>query len=128
MKEQVYISLPNCPLFIMVGYLLEMQVKKLNIFVRLSLSVHKFSLDCSTVFILNISCITHYVDPPVGWGSTYCFTAVGVGVGVLVGVGVTSITKAPPAQIFFGWHVFCSPGHWLLISAMTLTFGVKVKL
>ena len=71
-----------------------------------------------------------YVDPPVGWGSTYCFTAVGVGVGVLVGVGVgvTSITKAPPAQIFFGWHVFCSPGHWLLISAMTLTFGVKVKL
>ena len=76
----------------------------------------------------------NYVDPPVGWGSTYCFTAVGVGVGVLigvgvgVGVGVTSITKAPPAQIFFGWHVFCSPGHWLLISAMTLTFGVKVKL
>ena len=67
-----------------------------------------------------------YVDPPVGWGSTYCFTAVGVG--VLVGVGVTSITKAPPAQIFLGWHVFCSPGHWLLISAMTLTFGVKVKL
>ena len=65
-----------------------------------------------------------YVDPPVGWGSTYCFTAVGVG----VLVGVTSITKAPPAQIFFGWHVFCSPGHWLLISAMTLTFGVKVKL
>ena len=36
--------------------------------------------------------------PPVGWGSTYCFTA--------VGVGVTPITKAPPAQIFFGWHVF----------------------
>ena len=68
----------------------------------------------------------YYVDPPVGWGSTYCFTAVGVG--VLVGVGVTSITKAPPAKIFFGWHVFCSPGHWLLISAMTLTFGVKVKL
>ena len=62
---------------------------------------------------------------PVGWGSTYCFTAVGVGVGVLVGVGVTSITKAPPAQIFFGWHVFCSPGHWLLISAMTLTFGSR---
>ena len=48
-----------------------------------------------------------YVDPPVGWGSTYCFTAVGV----LVGVGVTPITKAPPAQILFGWHVFCSPGH-----------------
>ena len=51
----------------------------------------------------------NYVDPPVGWGSTYCFTAVGVGVRVLV--GVTPITKAPPAQIFFGWHVFCSPGH-----------------
>ena len=42
--------------------------------------------------------------PPVGWGSTYCFTAVGVL------VGVTPITKGPPAQIFFGWHVFCSPG------------------
>ena len=70
----------------------------------------------------NYIAFLHYVDPPVGWGSTYCFTAVGVG------VGVTSITKAPPAQIFFGWHVFCSPGHWLLISAMTLTFGVKVKL
>ena len=49
----------------------------------------------------------HYVDPPVGWGSTYCFTAVGV----LVGVSVTPITKAPPAQIFLGWHVFSSPGH-----------------
>ena len=73
---------------------------------------------------LRIPGLNYYVDPPVGWGSTYCFTAVGVG----VGVGVTSITKAPPAQIFFGWHVFCSPGHWLLISAMTLTFGVKVKL
>ena len=43
--------------------------------------------------------------PPVGWGSTYCFTDFGVG------VGVTPITKAPPAQIFFGRHVFCSPGH-----------------
>ena len=84
----------------------------------------------------NLTCtsdigFTFYVEPPVEWGSTYCFTAVsvGVGVGVLVGVGVgvTSITKAPPAQIFFGWHVFCSPGHWLLISAMTLTFWVKVK-
>ena len=60
----------------------------------------------------------------------YCFTAVGVGVlvGVHIGVGVTPNTKGPPAQIFFGWHVFCSPGHYLLISAMTLTFGVKVKL
>ena len=53
--------------------------------------------------------IPRYDNPPVGWGSTYCFNAVGVGVGVLV--GVTPITKAPPAQIFLGWHVFCSPGH-----------------
>ena len=77
----------------------------------------------------------YYVDPPVGWGSTYCFTdvrvSVGVGVGVSVGVGVgvhvTPITKRTPAQIFFGRHVFCSPGHWLLIFAMTLTFALKVK-
>ena len=48
---------------------------------------------------------------PVGWGSTYCFTAVGVRVCFGVPVGVTPITKAPPAQIFFGWHVFCSTGH-----------------
>ena len=67
----------------------------------------------------------NYVDPPVGWGSTYCFTDVGVR--VRVGVSVTPITKAPPAQIFFGRHVFCSPGHELLISAMTLTFALKVK-
>ena len=64
--------------------------------------------------IFNVTLLSFYVDPhppppPVGWGSTYCFTAVGVG--VLVGVGVTPITKAPPAQIFLGWHVFCSPGH-----------------
>ena len=50
--------------------------------------------------------ISHnYVDPPVGWGSTYCFSAVGVG------VGVTPITKAPPCSNFFGCHVFYSPGH-----------------
>ena len=59
--------------------------------------------------------VLYYVDPPVGWGLTYCFTAVGVCVGVSIGVrvliGVTPITKAPPAQMFFGWHVFCSPGH-----------------
>ena len=47
------------------------------------------------------------MSTPVGWGSTYCFTAVGVG----VLVSVTPITKAPHAQIFLGWHVFCSPGH-----------------
>ena len=47
--------------------------------------------------------VAYYVDPPVGWGSTYCFTY----------VGVTPINKVPPAQIFFGRHVFCSPGHEL---------------
>ena len=52
----------------------------------------------------NILAQYSYVDPPVGWGSTYCFTAVGVGVGVLV--GVTPITKAPPAQIFLGGMFF----------------------
>ena len=61
--------------------------------------------------------------PPVGWVSTYCFTDVGV----RVGVHVTPITKGTPAQIFFGRHVFCSPGHWLSIFAMTLTFALKVK-
>ena len=55
--------------------------------------------------------VTFLCRPPVGWGSTYFFTAVGFGVLVGVGVGVTPITKAPPAQIFFGWHDFCSPGH-----------------
>ena len=49
--------------------------------------------------------------PPVGWGSTYCFTDVRVG----VGISVVPITKGTPAQIFFGRLVFCSPGHWLLI-------------
>ena len=70
----------------------------------------------------------NYVDPPVGWGSTYCFTdvrvsvgvGVGVGVSVCVGVHVTPITKRTPAQIFFGRH-------WLSIFAMTLTFALKVK-
>ena len=57
----------------------------------------------------HLKLISYYVDPPVGWGMTYCFTAVCVRVGV--GVSVTPITKGPPAQIFFGWHVFCSPGH-----------------
>ena len=71
--------------------------------------------------------ISNYVDPPVGWGSTYCFTDVRVGVSVGVGVHVTPITKRTPAQIFFGRHDFCSPGHWLSIFAMTLTFALKVK-
>ena len=61
--------------------------------------------------------------PPVGWGSTYCFTNVSVG----VGVHITPITKGTPAQIFFGRHVFCSPGQWLSIFAMTLTFALEVK-
>ena len=62
-------------------------------------------------------------QPPVGWGSTYCFTDVRIG----VGVHVTPITKGTPAQIFLGRHVFCSTGHCLLIFAMTLTFALKVK-
>ena len=44
---------------------------------------------------------------PVWWGSTYCFTAVGVRVGVLI--GVTPITKAPPTQIFFWVACFLFP-------------------
>ena len=47
--------------------------------------------------------IFNYVDPPVGWGSTYCFTDFGVG------VGVTPITKAPPAQFFFWEACFLFP-------------------
>ena len=50
----------------------------------------------------------NYVDPPVGWGSTYCFTDVRVGVGV--GVHVTPITKRTPAQIFLGIMFFVPQG------------------
>ena len=53
------------------------------------------------------------------------FTAVGVGIRI---TPITVTYKGPPAQIFLRRHVFCSPGHCLLISAMTLTFGHKVKL
>ena len=53
-----------------------------------------------TIFNLDLHCI-FYVDPPVGWGSTYCFTDVRVGVSVGVGVHVTPITKRTPAQMFF---------------------------
>ena len=60
--------------------------------------------------------------PGRGGGSTYCFTEVGVG----VGVNVTPITKGTPAKIFFGRHVFCSLGHWLLIFAMISTFALEV--
>ena len=48
--------------------------------------------------------------PPIGWGSTYCFTDVRVGVRVGFGVHVTPITKGIPAQIFFGRHVFVPQG------------------
>ena len=43
--------------------------------------------------------------PPVGWGSTYYFTAVGFG----VRVGVTPITKGPPVQILFWVACFLFP-------------------
>ena len=46
--------------------------------------------------------------PPIGWGSTYCFTDVRVGVGV--SVGVTPITKQTPAQIFLGGMFFVPQG------------------
>ena len=56
---------------------------------------------------------TFLCRPPVGWGSTYCFTdvgvGVGVGVGVSVGVHVTPITKGTPAQIFFWEACFWFP-------------------
>ena len=53
--------------------------------------------------------------PPCRVGSTYCFTDVGV----CVLISVTPIgTKGTPAQR----HVFCSPGHWLLI----LTFDLDL--
>ena len=42
-------------------------------------------------------------------------------------LGSHQLPRGPPAQIFLGWHVFCSPGRCLLISAVTLTFGLKVK-
>ena len=51
---------------------------------------------------LPIQIIIKSTPPPIGWGFTYCFTAVGVGLFVSIGVGVTPITKGPPAQIFLG--------------------------
>ena len=56
-----------------------------------------------------MSCI--YVDPPVGWGSTYCFTDVRISVGVSVGVGVhvTPITKRRPCSNFFWETCFLFP-------------------
>ena len=34
-------------------------------------------------------------------------------------IGVTPITGGPLLKFIFAWHVFCSPGNSLLISAMT---------
>ena len=73
--------------------------------------------------ILKHRLLYYYVNTPVEWGSTYCFTAVGV----RVRVSVTPNTKGPPAKIFFGWHVFCSLGHYLLFSDMTLTLGLRSR-
>ena len=57
----------------------------------------------------NMDC--NYVDPPVGWGSTYCFTDVGFR------VSVTPITKGTPAQIFLGGMFFVPQGigFWFLL-------------
>ena len=76
-------------------------------------------MDNYSIFLHNIKSdknkadFCYYVDPPpppptVEWYSTYLFTA------VLVHVRVTPMTKGPPAQIFWRWHVFCSPGHYFL--------------
>ena len=74
---------------------------------------------CSLLFTLVF--LSYYVDPSVVWGSTYCFTDVGIR------ISITPITKGTPTQFFCGRHVFCSLEHWLLIFAMTLTFCLKVK-
>ena len=58
------------------------------------------NFSCITRKDLQASPLSSLCRPPRRGGSTYCFTDVGVG------VGVTPITKAPPAQIFFGRHVF----------------------
>ena len=44
--------------------------------------------------------------PPIGWGSTYCFTDVCIG----ARVSVTPITKGIPAQIFLGGMFFVPQG------------------
>ena len=85
---------------------------------RIVVSLFAFSMFLGKITTLEPAILNSLCQPPVGWGFTYCFTA----------VGVTPITKGPCAQILFGWHVFCSPGHYLTISAITLTFGLKVKL
>ena len=54
--------------------------------------------------MLEFQSFRYLCRPHLGWRSTCCFTDVSVC------VGVTPITKGPPAQISFGWHVFCSTG------------------
>ena len=58
------------------------------------------------------SCL-NYVNPPVGWWSTYCFTD--------VGVSVTPITKGTPAQIFLG-------GMFLFPRALAFDFCYELDL
>ena len=56
-----------------------------------------------------IDYVDHHPPPPVGWGATYCFTA--------VGVRVTPITMGPPCSNFF-WVTFFVPqviGFWFLL-------------
>ena len=49
-----------------------------------------------------MSCQNTYVDSPVGWGSTYCFTDVRIGVDVLIRVTLTE----PLLQFFLGGMFF----------------------
>ena len=65
-------------------------------------------------------CQNTYVDSPVGWGSTYCFTDVRIGVDVLI--RVTPITNGTPAPIFFGRHVFCSQGQAVRVFFIRMGF------
>ena len=72
--------------------------------------------------ILTILQVIQLCRPPVGWGSTYCFTDVRIRVSVIV--SFTPITNGTPAQLFLGAY-FCSVEHWLFIFAMTVTFASK---
>ena len=85
------------------------------------------TVSCQNVMLqVKTRCLSPLVmSTPVGWGSTYCFTAVRVGVGVHVRISVTPITKGTPAQIFLGGMFFV--GNWLLLFAMNLAFVLKVK-
>ena len=57
-------------------------------------------------------CLNFYV----GWGLTYCCT--------YVDVGITPIPENPLLK-FLGAAYFCAQGRCLLISAVTLIFGLK---